>query len=414
MSLLVREMRRQYRAVLGYLVPTCGIGIVLVDWAFTILDCNADFTALLGIPENQAGRSLTDYLALDCAAPPLPSEFTTPFDDRTGLKGLLRCHVIPAQSGWLVFCERLSLPENKVVERMALLNSELLAIQRDLAHKNLLLDQLNGELRDSREKLQQQHLELQRAFDTLQQETAERLQAVEAARTSEQMLIQQNRMAAVGEMLSNLAHHWRQPLNILGLTIQELRLSYRHGQLDRELLDANVDKSMQVLNQLSRSIDVMMAISVPDSGLKVFRIDLTVERVAALMKETISGQGIALEIECSEELSACGYPNEYTQVLFAVLANAKDALQERAVAEPRVTIRCWSENGKSVVTVTDNAGGIGQEVVDRIFDAYFTTKLPGKGTGINLFLSKTIIEKKMGGKLTVRNVGTGAQFRIEV
>jgi C4-dicarboxylate-specific signal transduction histidine kinase len=193
-----------------------------------------------------------------------------------------------------------------------------------------------------------------------------------------------------------------------------LKLSHRHGQLDQELLDENVDKSMQVLNQLSRSIDVMMAISVPDPGLKAFRIDLTVERVAALMKETVYGQGIALEIECSEELSAYGYPNEYTQVLFAVLSNAMDALHERAVAEPRITIRCWSEDGKTVVTVTDNAGGIGKEVVSRIFDAYFTTKVPGKGTGINLFLSKTIIEKKMGGRLTVRNAGAGAEFRIEV
>jgi signal transduction histidine kinase len=414
MSQLHREMERQCRAVLGYLVTACGIGIVLVDSSLTILECNDDFAALLGLTENPVGRPVADYLALDSVAPPFPQEFTVSFSSRTGLNGWLCCHVIPSQASWLVFCERLPLPEDKVVERMALLNSELLAIQRDLAHKNLLLDQLNVELRESREKLQQQNLELQRALDVMQQEAAERLKAVEAARTSEQMLIQQNRMAAVGEMLSNLAHHWRQPLNFLGLTIQELKLSYQHGHLDRELLAQNVEKSMQVLNQLSRSIDVMMALSVPDPGATAFRIDLKVERVAALMKETMHGQGIALDIECSGELSAYGFPNEYTQVLFAVLANAKDALQERAVADPRITIRCWGENGRTVVTVTDNAGGIGEDVLGRVFDAYFTTKVPGKGTGINLFLSKTIIEKKMGGRLTVRNAGAGAEFRIEV
>jgi C4-dicarboxylate-specific signal transduction histidine kinase len=414
MNQLDREMRRQCRAVMTYLATACGIGIVLVDTSFRILECTDEFAALFGVSETLSGRLITDYLALDTVSHPLPVEFVVPFSSRTCLNGSLHCHVIPAQAGWLLFSQHLPLADDKVIPRMAVLNSELLAIQRDLAHKNLLLAELNGELADSREKLQQQNLELQRAFGALQQETADRLQALEVARASEQMLIQQNRMAAVGEMFSNLAHHGRQPLNLLGLTVQELKLSYRHGQLDRELLDKNVDKSMQVLNQLSRSIDAIMAISVPDPGKRFFRIDLTVERVVALMKETMYGQGIILEVECSEELTAYGYPNEYSQVLFTVLANAKDALEERVVAEPKVTIRCWSENGKNVVTVTDNAGGIGQEVLGRLFTAYFTTKAPGKGTGINLFLSKTIVEKKMGGRLTVRNIGAGAEFRIEV
>jgi signal transduction histidine kinase len=109
-----------------------------------------------------------------------------------------------------------------------------------------------------------------------------------------------------------------------------------------------------------------------------------------------------------------GYPNEYAQVLLNILMNARDALLERETADPRVTVRAWMEDGRSVVTLTDNAGGIGEEIIEKIFDLYFTTKENDLGTGIGLFMSKTIIEKNMGGRLTVRNTADGAEFRIEV
>jgi len=94
--------------------------------------------------------------------------------------------------------------------------------------------------------------------------------------------------------------------------------------------------------------------------------------------------------------------------------NARDALVERNVDAPRISLHPFVEEGKTVVTITDNAGGIADENMDKLFDLYFTTKGPDKGTRIGLFMSKTIIEKNMGGKLTARNTGNGAEFRIEV
>jgi len=113
-------------------------------------------------------------------------------------------------------------------------------------------------------------------------------------------------------------------------------------------------------------------------------------------------------------LQVNGYPNEYSQVLLNILMNAKDALLERGICDPLITVASWQENGRAVVTITDNAGGIKDEIMGNIFDAYFTTKNLGKGTGIGLFMSKKIIENRMGGRLTVRNVAGGAEFRIEV
>jgi C4-dicarboxylate-specific signal transduction histidine kinase len=414
MSLLREKMMRHCQAVYSYLETKSSVSVIVLDSALNILDGNRGFKALFGLAEIPIGRHVADFVALDGATPPFAEVLTLPFSKKTGFNGYLRCHFTPSEDGWLLFFDRLTLPESKVIERMAQLNSELLVIQRDMVQKNLLLDKLNSELGESRKLLQTQHVELQHAYHALQEETDARFKAVESSRESEQLLIQQNRIAAVGEMLSNLAHQWRQPLNILGLSIQELKYCYHHGELNQELLDGNAKKSMDVLKQMSETINEMMEISAPDREMRAFRVDLAVEKAAALFKATLHSQGISFDIGCSEVLTINGYQNEYIQVLLSILANARDALLDRNVAEPRITVRCWSEQGKSVVTITDNAGGIEKEIEQKIFDAYFTTKALGKGTGINLFLSKMIIEKRMMGTLTVHNTGTGAEFRIEV
>jgi len=101
-------------------------------------------------------------------------------------------------------------------------------------------------------------------------------------------------------------------------------------------------------------------------------------------------------------------------VLLNLLNNARDAFIERAIADPQVTITICSEDGCAVITVADNAGGIPEEIIHKVFDPYFTTKGPQQGTGVGLFMSKTIIEKNMGGRLTAQNRDNGALFRIEV
>lgn len=414
MSLLREQIDRQHQEVSDYLFGKSGLSIVLLDSTLNIQECNGPFLTLLGLAQVPEQRPLADFLDLDGTVPPFPDELTLHFSRSSGLNGFLRCHFIAAADRWLLLCERPVLSESQIVQRMAQLNSELLVIQRALAQKNLLLDQVNAELKASRQKLLRQHRELRRAFSMQRRETSARLQALEASRTSEQMLIQQNRMAAVGEMLSHVAHHWRQPLNLIGLSIQELKFASRRGGLDQQLLDQGVEGAMQVLNQLSRSIDALMEISSPSHPKSLFRVDLAVARVAALVRNSMQRHGIALELHCHEEVVTHGYRNEYAQVLLTILSNARDALVDHATTAPKITLTCRSESGRSVVTIADNAGGISTEAMDRIFDAFFTTKSTGQGTGINLFVSKLVVEKKMGGSLTVRNALGGAEFRIEV
>ena len=105
---------------------------------------------------------------------------------------------------------------------------------------------------------------------------------------------------------------------------------------------------------------------------------------------------------------------EFSQVLLNILISAKDAFVSRGTAEPLLTIGLQREEGKAVLTITDNAGGIPDEIIEKIFEPYFTTKGPEQGTGVGLFMCKTIIEKNMNGTLSARNVADGAQFRVEM
>ena len=125
--------------------------------------------------------------------------------------------------------------------------------------------------------------------------------------------------------------------------------------------------------------------------------------------------GINIEVIVTDDPDIIGYANEYSQVLLNILLNCKDAFEESSIDRQRViTITISKENNKSVVTIADNAGGIPENIVDKIFEPYFTTKGPDKGTGIGLYMAKAIIEKNMGGSIIARNTADGAEFRVEV
>jgi PAS domain S-box-containing protein len=239
-------------------------------------------------------------------------------------------------------------------------------------------------------------------------------QAVDELRQKDRLLIQQSRQAAMGEMINNIAHQWRQPLNNIGLIIQNLQLQYEAGEMDSEQMAAEVGAAMDVIAHMSRTIDDFRNFFHQDKERQPFNVNQMVVRSLDFLLPGLKNSGI--DVECREEpnVMANGYPREYMQALINILNNARDALLERKTPLPLIRISIFRENMRSVVTIHDNAGGIGDDVLPKIFDPYFTTKGQGKGTGIGLYMSKTIIEKNIEGSLTVRNVDGGAEFRIEV
>jgi PAS domain S-box-containing protein len=252
------------------------------------------------------------------------------------------------------------------------------------------------------------------AEQALQKEILERLRAVEELREKERLLIQQSRQAALGEMIGNIAHQWRQPLNTLGLLIQELAMEYETGEMDRPSLEITVDNAMQIIQHMSQTIDDFRNFFRPDKGKVSFGVRQVVDKVVSIIGASLKEHRIELEVSTNCDPQVEGYPNEYSQVLLNILLNARDALSERRIDKPRIQVALSEEMGKTVVTIEDNAGGIPDAIMDKIFDPYFTTKGPDKGSGIGLHMSKAIIEQNMNGSLTAGNQAAGARFRIEV
>ena len=186
-----------------------------------------------------------------------------------------------------------------------------------------------ADLEESRAELEMQNAELRETSQELEAETAALHRAMEDLREKDRMLIQQSRMAAMGEMLGNIAHQWRQPLNVLGLMVQDLGLSYECGEFSKELLDANIGKAMEILLHLSQTIDDFRNFATPDKEKSLFRVDQVIVKTISLVEESFKNQHIAIDVSTSDDPQINGYPHEYAQVLLNILMNARDAFLER-------------------------------------------------------------------------------------
>lgn len=226
-------------------------------------------------------------------------------------------------------------------------------------------------------------------------------------------MLAQGRQAAMGEMINNIAHQWRQPLNNLGLIVQNIKADYDCGTLTPEELANEVNKVMNTIIFMSQTINEFSDFFSTDNVKKIFCISHGLTKVIAMIEASLSMKSIQLIVEQQEEgIAVEGYFNEYNQVLLNLISNAKDALLEQRVGQPVISVNIAREEGQAVVRVKDNAGGIPEDIIGQIFDPYFTTKGQGKGSGVGLYMSKTIIQEHFGGTLTAANVDGGAQFTI--
>jgi signal transduction histidine kinase len=269
------------------------------------------------------------------------------------------------------------------------------------------------ERKTAEEQLKRQKQILEELNYTLEKRVQEE---VGKNREKDIMLIQQNRQAALGELLDHIAHQWKQPLNSISLLVQNLLEpdSDSDSAVRDVELAATVYKTMSLLEHMAQTIEVFRDFYHPDKEKVVFSINDCVKNALAFISPALKYESIAVVLELCPELSAVGYPKEYTQVLLNILSNAREVFRERNTTSPQIKIKSFADGGSAVVTLTDNAGGIPESILDRVFDLYVTTRAAAGGTGIGLQMSKNIIEKNMGGTLTAENTGEGARFRIAV
>jgi PAS domain S-box-containing protein len=231
-------------------------------------------------------------------------------------------------------------------------------------------------------------------------------------REKDMILIHQNRQAAMGEILEHIAHQWKQPLNILNLIMYDMEYTHSRGKLTDEQVSKTLDNVTALTENMSQTINLFRDFYKPDREKTLFSIRESIDIALSFIMPALRYDSIEVELDADPELSAIGYPKEYAQVFINIMTNARDALKEKGAENPRINIRAFADDNKAIVDITDNAGGIPEGFIDKIFDIYFTTKGSSGGTGIGLYMSKKIIERNMGGTLSVCNVEQGAQFRI--
>jgi signal transduction histidine kinase len=256
-----------------------------------------------------------------------------------------------------------------------------------------------------------QHKLLENLNANLEQRVAEE---VEKNLEKDRFLIHQARFAAMGEMLNNIAHQWRQPLNNVGLLLQCAQLDYDDGGLDRSAFKQLVAKCMEILQFMSQTIDDFQVFFKPMRERELFDPYSMLEKALSLVRSNFEKRGISINVKNYGTTVMLGFGNEFTQAILNILNNAGDVLTERGIAKPFIEILCSHENSMNIIDIRDNGGGITLDIMDKIFDPYFTTKFMSQGTGIGLYMTKMIIEKNMGGKITVRNTEEGAEFIIEL
>jgi PAS domain S-box-containing protein len=239
--------------------------------------------------------------------------------------------------------------------------------------------------------------------------------AVKEREEQQMLMIQQSRLASMGEMIGNISHQWRQPLNALGLTLQKLNLYQSRGILDDKKMQESVDKSMSLINTMSSTINDFRDFFNPNKEKSVFDVAEAIEKAYKIVESSFENASIEYRLELNDnDIKVEGYSNEFSQVMLNLLNNAKDALIENKVTSAQVIVTVKKDRDHINISVCDNAGGIPIQLTTKIFDPYFTTKEEGKGTGIGLYMSKMIIEDHMNGKLTVSNADEGACFLIRL
>ncbi|MBO8159490.1 ABC transporter substrate-binding protein [Thermosyntropha sp.] len=237
---------------------------------------------------------------------------------------------------------------------------------------------------------------------------------LEENKQKEALIIHQARLAAMGEMMANIAHQWRQPLNNLGLVLTNLEDAYQNHELTPDFMAISLEKARRLITALSDTIEDFRDFLSPHSQKEVFYIYEAVVSVLDLMEENLRFNNITIEFEQIEMICAYGYPNQYAQAVFNVVNNSFEVLKNSFRQDGKIIIRIYKEAETAVLEIEDNGGGIDEKIGDKIFEIYFTTKEKNKGTGLGLYITRTIIEQNMGGKIDWHNTEQGVCMRLAV
>jgi signal transduction histidine kinase len=227
----------------------------------------------------------------------------------------------------------------------------------------------------------------------------------------EEMLIQQSKMAMMGEMMDSVAHQWKQPLNALTLYSELIRNDFHEGNVDKNYIEKFRSDIQLQIDHMVNTLDEFRSFFRPSKEQNDFRLVDVVHSALFLAKDDILKNHILVKVEQEDEIIINGYENEFKHLILNIINNAKDAFIEKDIQQRLVRIRLIASGEGDRMEIYDNAGGVPDEVIETIFDANVTTKEEGKGTGIGLYMSRQIASKH-NAVLSVENREEGACFIV--
>ncbi|MBF0343906.1 MAG: PAS domain S-box protein [Nitrospirae bacterium] len=247
----------------------------------------------------------------------------------------------------------------------------------------------------------------------LQKRVAEEVQK---NRLKDQLMYEQSRHIAIGELLVNIAHQWRQPLCAIGVIIQDLKDAYNCKELDDKYLENSIDTTFKELDYLSKTLDDFKNFYGRDGEKAYFNLSDTVHNTLSLMMGYLKSRNISIAYDMDDSIMIYGHTREFSQVILNLVSNIKDVFENRKIDNGLIKIASSIDpaSGNVILTIMDNGGGIPDDILGKIFDPYFTTKSKRRGTGLGLYISKVMVEKNMNGSIIVRNTDDGCEFKIEV
>ena len=238
----------------------------------------------------------------------------------------------------------------------------------------------------------------------------------------EKILFEQSKMVAMGEMIGNIAHQWRQPLSIISTAATGMIIEKEYDMLSDELLIKNCNNINDNAQYLSQTIDDFKNFIKGERTKKMFYLKDTIDSFLHLVSGKLKSNNIKIILDLDVHIKVNGYENELIQCFMNIVNNSKDALLETTDEYRLIFISTSMKNDEITILIKDNAEGIPEDILPKIFEPYFTTKIQSQGTGLGLHMTHDLIVEGMNGSINAKNVSynydkneqTGAEFRIEI
>ncbi|MHC3994727.1 sensor histidine kinase [Thiomicrolovo sp. ZZH C-3] len=255
--------------------------------------------------------------------------------------------------------------------------------------------------------------ELNRQKEQVETSNSELARKVDEVKAQEKLLISQSRLAAMGEMMSMIAHQWRQPLATMSLMIANYNVKAMIDVKPRDERDGILEEVSKTLQYLSETVEDFQTYFKPTEGIEYSAVSTIFERAAEFTKSRLQYNKITLQNECTSDSCIHTHSNEMVQVVINIINNASDAIVQHRSRERVIRLGCDETAEAVLLRISDTGGGIDGAIIDRIFEPYFSTKSKN-GTGLGLYMAKMIVAKHGNGEISVVNSEEGCTFILKL